>query len=98
MAAEPGPQNERFRVAPFAAHSVRGIIRDRGTRRKVMLFLLGVALLMVLTGSTFLAWVIEPREHLLRFVLFWFACAWITITALLLAVFDLVSLRAEGRA
>jgi len=34
---------------------------------------------------------------LIFFILFWIACAWLTLTALLLSVFDLLMLRIEAR-
>jgi hypothetical protein len=53
---------------------------------------------MLVTGLTvFRPW-LHPHEHPWRFVLFWFACAWQTMLAVLLALFDLLSVRAEGRA
>ncbi len=67
-------------------------------RRKAMFWSALVALLMLFCGATFLAPVLDPREHAARFVLYWLACAWITITIVLLAIFDLLMVRAQGRA
>ncbi|HEX8281315.1 MAG TPA: hypothetical protein VF551_08050 [Chthoniobacterales bacterium] len=92
------PKEKSLRVAPFATHATRGIIRDQATRRKAMFVLLLVALAMVVSGATLLQETLNPREHLGRFLLFWAACAWFTITALLLALFDVLMLRAQGRA
>ena len=63
-----------------------------------MLAVLILAVLMVISGSTFLEAALHPREHLMRFLLFWLICAWLTVTALLLALFDLLLVRAAGRA
>ena len=67
-------------------------------RRKMMSALIVLAALMLIAGSTFLQETLNPREHAVRFILFWLACAWFTITALLLALFDALMVRAQGRA
>ena len=95
---ETRPPDKNFKVGSFAAHSARGIIRDAGTRRKMMFALLFVAVLMVITGASVLQDFLNPREHALRFILFWLACAWFTITSLLLALFDALMARAQARA
>jgi cytochrome bd-type quinol oxidase subunit 2 len=92
------PEEKKLRSVPFVLHATRGLIRDRAMRRKVIAILLTVAVVMVLAGSTFFRVPLNPREHFGWFALFWLACAWFTITSLLLAVFDLLLLRAEGRA
>ena len=94
---EPGPPEKRLEVAPFAVQSTRGLIRDPKSRRKVMTLLLVVALGLVVLGIFGLKSWLEPHEYPMRFVLFWFACGWITLTALLLALLDLLSLRAQAR-
>jgi heme/copper-type cytochrome/quinol oxidase subunit 2 len=76
---------------------VRGVIRDRIARRKTMFFLLVVALILLLSGSTFLQSALDPREHPAWFILFWLICAWLTLTAMLLAIFDLLVVRLEAR-
>ena len=91
-------QNKELRTGSFVVHATRGIIRDRTTRRRAMLILLALALLMIVAGSTFLSSLLEPREHPGRFILFWFACAWVTLSALLLALFDVLMVRREVRA
>ncbi len=62
-----------------------------------MFALLVVAMLLLFSGLTFLAPVLNPREHLVGALLFWFACLWLTLTALLLALFDLLAVRRDGR-
>ena len=59
----------------------------------VLLVLLILIVLGLLGAKTWL----EPHEHPVRFILFWFACAWITLTALLLGLLDLLLLRAQAR-
>jgi hypothetical protein len=94
MADEPA----RLRIASFAAHSARGLIRDQTMRRWVMFITLLVAMLMLFGGSTFLEPLLAPHEHPGRFILFWLVCAWFTLTAVGLALFDLLMVRAQSRA
>jgi predicted MFS family arabinose efflux permease len=84
---------KQLNIAPFAADSARGVIRDRKTRRMTMLGAVAVAL--VFLGC---AVVIDAHEHLLIAVLCWFACAWMTVLAVLLAIYDLLAVRRENRA
>ena len=93
MADEPA----RLRIVSFAIHSARGVIRDQSTRRWVMFITLVIAMLMLFCGTTVLQPLLSPREHPGWFVLFWLTCAWLTLTALLLALFDLLMLRAQER-
>lgn len=46
-------------------------------------------------GSTVLASTL--RNHVVIFVLWWFACAWLMITSVLLAVFDMLMIRVTAR-
>jgi hypothetical protein len=94
---ETRPPDKRLKVAPFAIHATRGLIRNPRTRRKVMGILLVVALVMIGLGLFGLGPWLEPREHAVRFILFWFACGWVTFTVLLLALMDLLFLRAAAR-
>lgn len=57
-----------------------------------------VAVLMLVAGLTFLRPSLDPHEHPWRFILFWFACAWETVLVLMLALFDLLLVRAQARA
>ena len=56
-----------------------------------------VAVLMLIAGTTFLQDVLNPREHAVRFILYWLTCAWFTVAALLLALFDALMVRAQAR-
>ncbi len=79
----------------FILPITKGVIRDQTTRRSAIFFVMLTALVMLFFGATFLdRWL---REHPLLFVLYWFACAWATMTALLLALYDILSLRAAAR-
>ena len=92
------PPEKNLRKVSFIAHATRGVVRDQATRRKAMLVVISLALLMLIAGSTFLQGALNPREHAVRFILYWLACAWLTVTALLLALFDALITRAKERA
>jgi hypothetical protein len=91
------PPGKPLRAVSFVIHATRGVIRDQTTRRKVMFLLLVIALALLFSGSTFLAPMMRPREHPAWFIFFWFVCAWLTITAMFLAIFDLLMVRLQGR-
>jgi protein-S-isoprenylcysteine O-methyltransferase Ste14 len=91
------PPEKTLRTTSFVVHATRGLIRDQTTRRKTMFVLLVIALVLLFSGSTFLASTITPREHPVWFVLFWFVCAWLTLTAIFLAAFDMLVIRLQGR-
>lgn len=94
---ETGPPEKRLEVAPFAVHATRGVLRDPKARRKTMALLLAGALVLIILGLVGAKTWLEPHEHSVRFILFWFACGWITLTALLLALLDLLVLRTAAR-
>jgi uncharacterized membrane protein len=91
------PEEKRLQTTSFVVHATRGVIRDQRTRRKAMVVLLALAVLMLLAGFTVFQWVLNPREHPWFVILFWIVCVWLTFTALLLAIFDLLMVRAEAR-
>jgi predicted membrane protein len=91
------PPEKPLRAFSFVVHATRGVIRDQNTRRKTMLILLLVALLLLFFGSTFLATTVNPREHPFWFIFFWFICAWLTLTAMFLAFFDMLMVRLHAR-
>ena|SRR5438046_5322545 len=94
---ETRPPEKPLEVAPFAVHATRGVLRDPKTRRKTMAMLLAAALVLIGLGLVGAKTWVEPHEHPVRFILFWFACGWITVTALLLALLDLLILRTAAR-
>jgi heme/copper-type cytochrome/quinol oxidase subunit 2 len=73
------------------------VIRDQQARRNTMFILLLVALVLLFSGTTFLQTTLNPREHPIWFILFWIVCGWLTVTALLLAIFDLLIVKLESR-
>jgi len=91
------PEEKQLQATSFIVHATRGVIRDQRTRRKAMVFLLALAVLLLILGGTVLAPWLNPREHLLGALVFWLGCIWLTLTALLLAIFDLVIVRLEAR-
>jgi uncharacterized membrane protein len=94
---ENSPDEKHLQPTSFVVHVTRGVIREQNTRRKAMLFLLTLALLLLISGFTFLQSALNPREHPWRVIFFWIACIWLTFTALLLALFDLLVLRLQAR-
>ncbi|MBV9618608.1 MAG: hypothetical protein JO201_05300 [Verrucomicrobia bacterium] len=89
-------EKELERVS-FIVHATRGVLRDQRTRRKAMAILLALAVLMLLAGFTVLQSFMNPREHPWFVIIFWIACVWLTFTATLLAIFDLLIIRLEAR-
>ena len=75
----------------------KGVLRDTRLRRNVMLWVMGTALVMLFLGS----WLMSDdwaRKHFALFFLYWAACGWLTLTGVLLAVFDMLMIRAAGKA
>ena len=73
----------------------KGIIREQTTRRSAIFFVMLSALVMLFLGATFLdGWL---REHPALFILYWLACAWATMTGLLLALYDMLMVRVAAR-
>jgi len=72
----------------------RGILQEARSRRGAMSILLVAALLMIAAGSTFLA---PDLVVPFRFLLYWGICGWFTLTALLLALWDMILLRIAAR-
>jgi len=94
---EPPPEEKKLRIASFAAHSARGLVRERPARRKIMFAAVLAALVLMICGSTLLAPILDPHQHPIWFLLYWLACGWVTVLALLLALFDLLLVSRDGR-
>jgi hypothetical protein len=77
-------------------HIARGLIRNQTARRHMMFYVIILAMVMLFAGGTFLKGILF--EHPLFLVAFWFLCGALTILAALLAVFDILVLRAQARA
>lgn len=64
------------------------ILKDRGHRRRAMFYLLVAALVMLFAGVVLVDEFIDPRPVL--FLAYWAVCVWLTVTAVLLAIYDLL--------
>lgn len=95
---ETRPPNKSFWMVPFTIQATQGLLRDQRSRRVIMAISLGVTLLLLLGGLTLLSAWLDPHEHPWRFVLYWLMCGWQTLLALLLALLDVLMVRAEARA
>ena len=91
------PEPTKFRLVSFAVHATRGVLRDQNARRKTIFAATLLAVVMLFCGATFLPPMLDPHAHAVWFVFYWFACAWVTMLAALLALFDLLLVRAQGR-
>ena len=56
-----------------------------------------IAAVLTIAGLTVLRSWLDPQQHPWRFILYWLACAWEIVLVLLLALFDLLMVRAETR-
>ena len=73
----------------------KGILRDRTQRRTVMFWIVAATLAQLAAGVFVLdAWLLANP---VIFLLYWGACFWLTITSLLLALYDMLALRVESR-
>ena len=79
----------------FIIQISKGLIRDQRARRIVMFYSVIIALVLLFAGSTFLASLL--RGHPVLFLIYWAACAWVTLLAVLLALYDMLKVRAEVR-
>jgi hypothetical protein len=73
----------------------RAFIRDSGMRRSMMFWTTLGSLVTLFLGATLLAGVLA--SHPLIFIGWWAACAWLMLAAALLAIFDLLMIRAAAR-
>lgn len=92
------PHEKKLQIGSFSLHAARGLVRDQRSRRMVMFVVVIVALVMLFLGSTFLAPALDPKLRPGWFIFYWAVCGWVTFTAVLLAVFDLLLVRAQARA
>lgn len=91
------PEEKSLHLVPFIVHAARGVIRDENKRRKTMFILVLGGLVLLFSGTTFLQSLLNPREHPIWFLLFWIVCGWLTLAAMLLAIFDLLIVKLESR-
>jgi len=75
----------------FIIQVCRGLIREPRARRTLMFYDVLVVLVMMFAGSTFFwNWL---RAHPLIFLGYWAVCAWLTVLAAMLAVYDMLLIR-----
>lgn len=91
------PDQKQLQATSFVVHATRGVIRDQKIRRKAMAFLLAIAVLLLISGLTILQPMLNPHEHPWLVLLFWIVCVWLTFTATLLALFDLLAVRSQAK-
>lgn len=71
----------------------KGILRDRTMRRQALAYIISAALVLLGLGVAVLdGWL---AQHVLLFLLYWAACLWLTLTSMLLALYDMLAVRAE---
>ena len=63
-----------------------------------MAITLVIAVVLTVAGLTVLRSWLDPHEHPWRFILYWLVCAWEIVLVFLLALFDLLMVRAQTRA
>jgi hypothetical protein len=85
-------------MVPFTVHATRGILRDQRSRRVMMTISLVAAVALVAVGLTGLRSWLEPHEHPWRFIFYWLICGWQTLLVFLLALLDVLLVRAQARA
>jgi protein-S-isoprenylcysteine O-methyltransferase Ste14 len=95
---ETRPPNKSFWMVPFTIQATRGLLRDQRSRRVIMAISLGITLVLLACGLTVLRAWLDPREHPGRFILYWLICGWQTLLVLLLALLDVLVVRAQARA
>lgn len=82
-------------TAKFIIQVSKGLIRNQRARRILMFYSVLVALVLLFVGATFLD--AQLRAHPFVFIAYWAVCAWITVLAVLLALFDMLLVRANVR-
>lgn len=80
---------------PLILVVTRAIIRNQRMRRMWMFYIVLAALVMLFLGSTVLDRALA--SNLAAFCIFWLGCAWLTLAAFLLAIFDLMIVNAQAR-
>ncbi|MGB8353714.1 MAG: hypothetical protein WCD79_07505 [Chthoniobacteraceae bacterium] len=73
----------------------KALIHDQHARRTAMFGIVCVALVGLFAGTTFLSGYLS--ENPVTFLAYWAVCAWLTMAAVLLAIFDLMAMRMQLR-
>jgi hypothetical protein len=78
----------------FVIQISKGLIRDQRSRRTLMFYSVLSVLVLIFAGSTLLwDWL---REHPVLFIAYWGGCAWVTLLAVLLALYDMAKVRGDA--
>lgn len=91
---KPGPGLKEH--AGFAYLVSRGLIRDQNMRRNVMCWFIMAAVIVLFVGAVFIDDYLRVRP--MQFAVYWLFCAWLTLSAVMLAIFDILLQFAKGRA
>ncbi len=79
----------------FILQISKGLVRDHRARRMLMFYNVLVVLVLIFLGSTLLwSWL---RGHPFFFIAYWGLCAWLTLLAVLLALYDMAKVRLEAQ-
>jgi hypothetical protein len=73
----------------------RAFIREQRLRRSMMFYTSLGSVLMLFVGAVVIDGTL--REKPVVFVIWWAVCAWLMLTSLLLALFDMLAIRAAAR-
>jgi hypothetical protein len=73
----------------------RAFIRDQRLRRSLMFYLSLGSVLMVFVGGVLIDRTL--RDKPIAFIVWWAVCAWLMLSSLLLALFDMLAIRAAAR-
>jgi hypothetical protein len=76
----------------------KGLIRDQVARRKLMFWIMLACVVMVAAGWLFFSDELWMRQHPWTAIGFWAVCGWLLLTAMLLALLDILAVRAMHRA
>lgn len=88
------PPNRKLSPIELCLSIATGILHDAVQRRKAMFTIVLAALVLLFIGSTLLAgWL---RAHPWVFLFFWLGVAWLTLTSILLAIYDMLMMRKRG--
>ena len=87
--------NAPVSAPPSIIQLTRAFIRDPRIRRSLMFYVSLGSVLMVFVGAVLIDDFL--RKNPIGFVIWWAVCAWLMVTSLLLAVFDILAIRAAAR-
>ena len=79
----------------FVLKASKGLVRDHRMRRTLMFYDVLVVLVLIFLGTTLLwNWL---RGHPFFFIAYWGLCAWLTLLAVLLALYDMAKVRLDAQ-